>query len=300
MLTGDYRTLIAEVPPEYKGTLGDFLVGEMQLSGRLIKHAKQERAIFVDSKFRTVRYELRGGEKIRIRIDEKSELPAEDMPLNIAYEDEDVLVIDKEANRVVHPTHQHLEGTLLNGIRHYALQKGEDYKPHVVNRLDRDTSGLMIIAKNAYAHFELMKQMEEDAIIKKYQALIWGVMEQSSGLIDLPILDRSDVPLKRVVDEAGRPSKTEYKVLATNGRFSLVELRLLTGRTHQIRVHLSHLGHPIVGDGLYGNEKEPALARQALHSCYLEFTSPRQGRVKIKSSPAQDIRDLMLDFSLQE
>lgn len=293
MLTGDYRTLIAEVPKIYKGTLRDFLVSEMKLSGRLIKHAKQERAIFVDSKFRTVRFELQGGERISIRIDEKSELPAEDMPLNIAYEDDDVLVIDKEPNLVVHPTHQHLEGTLLNGIRHYALQKGEDYKPHVVNRLDRDTSGLMIIAKNSYAHFELMKQMEEDAIVKKYRALVWGHMEPKSGLIDLPIIDKSDVALKRIVGEGGRPSQTEFEVIDTYEGFSLVELRLLTGRTHQIRVHLSYLGHPIVGDSLYGAEKEPILGRQALHSCYLEFTSPRRDRVKIKSSLPSDMMGLL-------
>lgn len=295
MLTGDYRTLIAEVPKDYKGTLRDFLMNEMELSGRLIKHAKQERAIFVDSKFRTVRYELKGGERIRIRIDEKSELPAEAMELNIAYEDEDVLVLDKEPGRVVHPTHQHLEGTLLNGIRHYALSKGEDYKPHVVNRLDRDTSGLMIVAKNSYAHFELMKQMDEDEIIKKYQALVWGQLNPSKGLIDLPIIDRSDVPLKRVVGEEGRPSRTEYEVLGSYGDFSLVELHLLTGRTHQIRVHLSHLGHPIVGDSLYGSEEEPLLPRQALHSCSLEFTSPRKGRVKIKSSLPRDMMGFMLD-----
>lgn len=293
MLTGDYRTLIAEVPKIYKGTLRDFLVSEMKLSGRLIKHAKQERAIFVDSKFRTVRFELQGGERISIRIDEKSELPAEDMPLNIAYEDDDVLVIDKEPNLVVHPTHQHLEGTLLNGIRHYALQKGEDYKPHVVNRLDRDTSGLMIIAKNSYAHFELMKQMEEDAIVKKYRALVWGHMEPKSGLIDLPIIDKSDVALKRIVGEGGRPSQTEFEVIEIYESFSLVELRLLTGRTHQIRVHLSYLGHPIVGDSLYGAEREPILGRQALHSCYLEFTSPRSDRVKIKSSLPSDMMGLL-------
>lgn len=296
MLTGDYRTLIAEVPKDYRATLRDFLVKELGLSGRLIKHAKQERAIYVDSKFRTVKYELRGGETIRIRIDEYSEIAPEPMDINIAYEDEDIIVIDKEPFRVVHPTHQYLKGTLLNGIRYYALARGEDYKPHVVNRLDRDTSGLMIIAKNAYAHFELMKQMEEDDIVKKYRALIWGTMEPSSGLIDLPISDRSDVLPKRVVDSEGRPSKTEYETVAEYGRFSLVELRLLTGRTHQIRVHLSYLGHPIVGDTLYGTEEEGLLDRQALHSCYLEFKSPRKGRVKIKSSLPRDMEGLVLDL----
>lgn len=294
MLQGDYRTLIADVPSDYKGLLRDFLVKEVELSGRLIKHAKQERAIFVDSKSRTVRFELRGGERIKIRIDEESMIEPEDMPVRVSYEDDDVLVIDKAPFRVVHPTHQHLTGTLLNGIRHYALSRGEDYKPHVVNRLDRDTSGLMIVAKNSYAHFELMKQMEDGAIIKKYRALVWGLMEHKSGRIDLPILDRSDVPLKRMVHPEGRRAVTDYKVLSEHGDKSLLELDLLTGRTHQIRVHLSHLGHAIVGDGLYGCEEEPSLNRQALHSCHLEFFSPRKkDRVIVESEIADDIAALL-------
>lgn len=178
---------------------------------------------------------------------------------------------------VVHPTKRYQSGTLANALLYYFKETNQDCIVRLVSRLDMDTSGLIIIAKNQYAHMELSKDMQQNGIEKRYLALVHGHMEQMEGTIDKPIY-RPEIEgnMRRVVDERGQRSITHYKVVERLKNADLVECLLETGRTHQIRVHLSHLGHPIYGDTLYGIEEDAQLiSRQALHAYGLNFKSPR-------------------------
>jgi 23S rRNA pseudouridine1911/1915/1917 synthase len=192
------------------------------------------------------------------------------------YEDEDLIVIDKPPGLVVHPTRGYPDGTLANGLMYYWRQQGKSYRFHPVTRLDKDTSGLMVIAKHAYAHAFLAQQMEKKRYERIYLAIAEGIINPDKGSISLPIGFHPENPFARAVvhGEGGAKAVTHYEVLEHYSSASLVRLRLETGRTHQIRVHLSAIGHPLIGDSLYGKES-PWISRQALHATYLRFFHPR-------------------------
>ncbi len=293
---GDYKTLTALTQDKHIGIkLRDYLRGDMGLSSRLVKSAKMNKGIFVDGKSVRVSYVLKSGQNVKVVMKEESGIPPQDIPIKVLYEDIDVLVIDKPPFTVVHPTHTYKDFTLLNGVRKYSLEKGEDYKPHVVNRLDRDTSGLMIVSKNGYSHFELVKDMDSRSIEKIYLGLVYGRLDKESGKIEAPIGIREG-DIRRVVMDGGRESLTEYRVLEYLGPYTLCEFKLITGRTHQIRVHMSHIGHPLVGDTLYGCDTDQPINRQALHSYKLRFTSPRTGSVFVESEIPKDIYALIQEY----
>lgn len=215
----------------------------------------------------------------------------EDIPLRVVYEDAHLLVIDKPAGLVTHPAPGHATGTLVNALLAHApdMDDGDhSQRPGIVHRLDKDTSGLMVIAKDATTHTALTEQMRERAVIKRYLALVEGRIEPPSGTIDAPIGRDPRTRLKMaLVSEArgGRPARTRYQTLRYVPGRALLEVQLETGRTHQIRVHLAALRHPVVGDTVYGRPQAPMPPRQFLHAAHLEFRHPTTGEWMAFDSP---------------
>ena len=200
--------------------------------------------------------------------------PFDEKPVNIVYEDEDILVIDKPAPLATQYSHKQADNALENRLSWY-FRGDPNFVFRPVNRLDKGTSGLMCAAKNPWAQHKLTQTLHTDAFIREYIALCSGIPESASGVIDLPIGKISEASVKRIVTPSGAPSKTYYRVISCFGDLSLILLRLSTGRTHQIRVHMSAIGCPVYGDFLYGTE-EPLLlpGRQALHSTFISFIHP--------------------------
>jgi 23S rRNA pseudouridine1911/1915/1917 synthase len=201
------------------------------------------------------------------------------MPLTLVYQDSDIVVIDKPAGLSVHPGPGHPDQTLVNGLlaRCPDIQGvGGEIRPGIVHRLDKDTSGLMMVAKNHHAHQELSNQIKDRRVTKGYMALATGVVTPDAGIIDQPIARDPRHRKRMAVVAGGRESRTRYRVLENPSGHSLLELALETGRTHQIRVHLAHLGHPLLGDGVYG-KANPLLNRHFLHANLLGFQHPRTG-----------------------
>ncbi len=196
--------------------------------------------------------------------------------LDILYEDEFILVVNKPGNMESHPCHSNYKSTLGNAVMYHWGQNGAYHKYHIVNRLDRGTSGICVIAKNRYSHSKLSTQMQNGDFQKFYTALVHGKPDLPEGIIELPIGRASESIIKRIVTPDGKYAKTIYKTIEYNDKYSLIDIKLETGRTHQIRVHFSYMGNPLVGDWLYGNgDKEKELiSRQALHSGKAEFFHP--------------------------
>ncbi|UUZ87075.1 RluA family pseudouridine synthase [Paenibacillus sp. P26] len=205
----------------------------------------------------------------------------EPMELDILYEDEEALVLNKPAGLVVHPTHGHYTGTIANGVVHYWAQQGQSFRFRPVHRLDQETSGVLAIAKNPYVHQQISEQMQAHEVKKEYIALVHGWVETDAGTIEGPIDRDPQRPHIRIVTPEGYPAVTHYRVERRFREATMVRLRLETGRTHQIRVHMKHLGHPLLGDKLYGPEipaGEDWIARQALHAAVLGFIHPVEKR----------------------
>lgn len=217
-------------------------------------------------------------------------------PIDISYEDEDLLIMDKPAGIVVHPSRGHKDGTLCNYVSHYLSEKGEHPVPHPVNRLDRETTGLVVFAKHAHAQNRLAEDLHTDRFERHYLAICEGITPPA-GVIDAPIARITDVYGSFGIREDGKRALTRFKTLSHfNGgegkRLSLVELTLETGRTHQIRVHMSHIGHPLLGDTAYG-QASPLISRPALHSWKLSLIHPiTQETLKIESPVPQDMAQL--------
>ncbi len=272
-----------------------FLKEEMGLSTRFIRAAAKEGRIKVGGSRVKMDYTLKAGDHITVILtkDESQDIAPEDIPLDIAFENESVLVVNKPPFMVCHPTRSHGSGTLANGVINYFQNREDASIVRLVSRLDMNTSGLVTIAKNQYVHMSLSKAMADGSFKKKYLALVKGRPMEDEGTIDLPIYRPAEDSIKRVVDERGQTSITHYKVLESSGAITLVELTLETGRTHQIRVHLSHIGHPILGDTLYGQEDKELIGRQALHAYYVEFPDPKTSQlITITSSLPEDMHRL--------
>jgi 23S rRNA pseudouridine1911/1915/1917 synthase len=281
--------------------LREYLRRVAKLSGRLIKGAALQGRIEVNNKRAKLNHVLKPGDTITFEVtkEESQNIEPEKMELEIAYEDSDVIVVNKAPNMVVHPTKSYPTGTLANGLLYYFREKGENCIVRLVSRLDMDTSGLIIIAKNQFSHMALARDMQKEEFEKSYMAIIHGHMPEIQGTLDLPIYRPTDDSIRRVVDERGQRSVTHYSVVESYEKGQLVKLILETGRTHQIRVHLSHLGHPIHGDNLYGlEEEEKLIGRQALHAYKLGFPHPRTGEVvTLETELPKDMKELIEKIS---
>ncbi|ERI90264.1 pseudouridine synthase, RluA family [Clostridiales bacterium oral taxon 876 str. F0540] len=291
-----------EVKNEEAGIkLREYLKKNAQLSTRLIKGAAMQGRIEVNNKVQKLNYVLKENDIIGFEVnkEESQNIEPEKMDLEIVYEDSDLIVANKSPGIVVHPTKSYPYGTLANGLIYYFREKGEDCIVRLVSRLDMDTSGLIIIAKNQFSHMALARDMQKEEFEKSYLALVHGNIKASEGTIDLPIYRPTDDSIKRIVDERGQKSITHFKVIESFNKGDLVRLTLETGRTHQIRVHLSHLGHPIFGDSLYGVEDDSNLIkRQALHAFRLVFPHPRTGKlIELESNLPEDMKELIKEIS---
>ena len=238
---------------------------------------------------------LSSGAELRCDLPEPEPvgLVAVDIPLAILYEDADLIVLNKSAGLVVHPAPGHAADTLVNALLHHCsdLQGiGGELRPGIVHRLDKDTSGVLVVAKNEAAVAALVAQFSSHSVQKEYLALVWGAPKKPTGTVDLPVGRHPVHRQKMAVTEKGRAAVTHYETLAAGPLASLLRVRIETGRTHQIRVHLAHLGHPVVGDSTYGRARQglPAelnVSRQMLHAHVLKIAHPRDGRRLVFTAP---------------
>ena len=227
---------------------------------------------------------LSGGETVTVDVPQLREtaLPPQDIPLDVVYEDDDIIVVNKPTGLVVHPAPGHPDGTLVNALLHHCGDSlsgiGGEKRPGIVHRIDRDTSGLIIAAKNDAAHLALSAQLKDHSLSGTYECLVTGNMKQDSGTVDAPIGRSSADRKKMAVVPTGRRAVTHWEVVARYPGVTHLRCRLETGRTHQIRVHMAHIGHPILGDTVYGAKKPvPGLTGQCLHATGLRFIHPRTG-----------------------
>ena len=227
---------------------------------------------------------LSGGETVTVDVPQLREtaLPPQDIPLDVVYEDDDVIVVNKPTGLVVHPAPGHPDGTLVNALLHHCGDSlsgiGGEKRPGIVHRIDRDTSGLIIAAKNDAAHLALSAQLKDHSLSRTYECLVTGNMKQDSGTVDAPIGRSSTDRKKMAVVPTGRRAVTHWEVVARYPGVTHLRCRLETGRTHQIRVHMAYIGHPILGDTVYGAKKPvPGLTGQCLHATGLRFIHPRTG-----------------------
>ena len=225
---------------------------------------------------------LSGGETVTVDVPQLREtaLPPQDIPLDVVYEDDDVIVVNKPTGLVVHPAPGHPDGTLVNALLHHCGDSlsgvGGALRPGIVHRIDRDTSGLIIAAKNDYAHQFLSAQLADHTLARTYECIVVGNLRENSGTVDAPIARDSRDRKRMAVVPGGRRAVTHWEVIARYPGYTHVRCRLETGRTHQIRVHMAYLGHPILGDTVYGAKKAvPGLTGQCLHAVGLQFIHPR-------------------------
>lgn len=288
------RVLEYEIPSEYDGAnITTVLKQHFKISTNLIKDLKKyKEGIQVNGEHKRVVDLAAKGDilKITIRDTASENIVPTDIPLDIVYEDEDVLVINKMSNMPTHPSMGNYENSLANGVMYYYKSKGEERVFRAVNRLDKDTSGLMAVAKNSYIHARLGEEIQKKELKRKYMCIVCGDVERD-GTVDAPIRRADGSVINRIVAPDGQRAVTHYRVVKRYGEYTLLEMELETGRTHQIRVHMAYIGHPLVGDWLYGTEDHNIAKRQMLHSCYLCFTHPITGQImEFKDEMAEDMR----------
>lgn len=245
-------------------------------------------------------YKLNEGDKVNVTVPEPevTDLIAQDIPIEVAYEDSDVIVVNKARGMVVHPAVGHPSGTLVNALMYHCKDlsgiNGE-IRPGIVHRIDKDTSGLIMAAKNDASHASLSAQLKEHSVTRRYIAVVHGNLSHDKGTVDAPIgRDPHDRKLYTVTEKNSKRSVTHFTVLERFGDCTLLELQLETGRTHQIRVHMKFIGHPLVGDPVYGRSKGTTMNGQALHAAVLGFVHPSTGEYKEFSAPIPaDMEELL-------
>ena len=253
-----------------------------ELSRSQANEAIKNGNILVNGKAVKAKYSVKEGDLVTYDLPEPEvlEYEAEDIPLDIVYEDDDVAVVNKPQGMVVHPSVGHTSGTLVNALMyhiHYLSSINVVVRPGIVHRIDKDTSGLLMIAKNDRAHQALAEELKDKKSLRKYLAIVHGNISNDRGVIEAPIGRSEKDRKKQAVMAKGKPAVTHFKVLERFGNYTLVELTLETGRTHQIRVHMAYIGHPVAGDPLYGPRKTLKGNGQFLHAQTLGFTHPTTG-----------------------
>lgn len=286
-------------------TIHDFLRAEGYSRSLLIQLKKSQEGIRVNGTWQLCKYRLQAGDTLQtLIIDEISseQIPPTPMELAIIYEDEDILVVNKPADTPIHPSRNNYDNSLANGVSYYFQEKGEPFVFRCINRLDRDTTGLTIIAKNALSACILSDMVKNREIIREYRCLADGLLA-GNGTINAPIGRVNDSLIERKVDfEKGETAITHYTVLKNYDTYSYVSLHLETGRTHQIRVHMNYVGHPLLGDFLYhpdyplgqSHANKPVIGRQALHAYRLQFRHPiTKERMDFIAEMPEDMRKLL-------
>ena len=249
-------------------------------------------------------YRLRAEDEIHIEIPDeiKLDITPEKIPLDILYEDQDLLVINKPKGMVVHPAAGHYSGTLVNALLYHCEGQLSGIngvlRPGIVHRIDRDTTGSLVVCKNDMAHRSLAEQLKEHSINRRYRAIVWGNLKENEGTVDAPIgrhpIDRKKMAINRT---NGKRAVTHYRVLKRFSRFTYIECQLETGRTHQIRVHMASLGHPLLGDTVYSTAKSPyTLEGQCLHAMTLGFIHPRTGEYIECTAPLPEYFEHLLEI----
>ena len=254
-----------------EGRLSSFLRNEMHMSAGLVNRLKWQDKIFVNGQPQHNDYRVQPGDVITAALDEPTpDYPAEDGELRVLYEDEHILGVDKPAGMLIHPSRSSNTGTLANRVLAYYQKTGQQSAFHPITRLDRDTFGVVLLAKNAYVHALLNDLLAEGKVEKTYEALVYGGPVADSGQINAPIARRALPSLLRYVNQEGKPSLTLYRVTERCQGYSRLELQPVTGRTHQLRVHCAHMGYPILGDPQYGTQESLALSEEmGIHTQYL-------------------------------
>ena len=280
----------------------EILTSYFEISNRLLVKLKKNQRIFLNDNAVYVTHEVSENDILKIDIDfdeESDNIVPTKMNLEIIYEDDYMLIINKPSNLAIHPSILHYEDSLSNGVAYYFKEKGIKRKIRPVNRLDKDTSGIVIFAKNEYIQECLVKQMKNNTFKKKYLAILEGHLENKFGTINAPIDRKENSIIERTISEGGFPSITHYKVLKkfeinnSAQKLSLVEFALETGRTHQIRVHSKYIKHPLLGDSLYGNAST-IISRQALHAYKISFIHPiTKGVLNFEIPLPEDINNIV-------
>lgn len=292
------------VPEAFSGVRIDKFLSEscpMQSRSFLQKLLKSE---LVDVNGKTVKssYKVSAGETVSFEVPEavEAEITAQEMPLDILYEDQDVILINKPKGMVVHPAAGHYEGTLVNGLMHHCRDQLSGIngvmRPGIVHRIDMDTTGVIIACKNDLAHNSIAEQLKVHSITRKYYAVVFGNLPDDEGTVEAPIgRHPTDRKKMSVISKNGKEAVTHYRVLERFRGYTYVECRLETGRTHQIRVHMASIGHPLLGDQVYGPAKQPFhLNGQTLHAGVLGFIHPRTGEYMEFSAPLPDYFEELL------
>ena len=258
---------------------------DLDVSRSMAQKIIKQGNVSVNGKIEKESYKTKTGDQVEVRLEEPKEttLKAEDIDLDIIYEDDDIVVVNKEKGMVVHPGNGNTEGTLVNAILNHCKGSlsgiGGEIRPGIVHRIDKDTSGLLIVAKNDKAHIDLSNQIKNHEVTKIYTALVKGNIEEDEATIDMPIARSQNDRKKMAVRKDGKEAVSHLKVEKRYGKYTLIKVKIDTGRTHQIRVHMAEIKHPVVGDEVYSNGKNDFNVHgQMLHSTILEFKHPITGK----------------------
>ena len=284
-----------EVLENAKVRIDNYLSDKLDISRSKVQKLIKDGNVLVNGQSVNVSYKVKIGDVIEYSLDlnEETDITPEDIPIDIVYEDDDLLVINKASSMVVHPAPGHYTGTLVNALLYrFNLNSGEANRPGIVHRLDKDTSGLMLVAKNEFIHEKLSEMIGKKDVERKYLAIVDGLIKHDTGTIDAPIgRDTNNRQKMAVTDVNGKDSITHFKVLERFDNNTFIECILETGRTHQIRVHMNYIGYPINNDPLYGREKATEFG-QMLHSYSIKFNHPRTGKeLSFRVDPPKEFMD---------
>lgn len=298
--------VVFEITPEMEGERIDKCISNYveTLSRSYIQKIIKEGKAYINDEPVKSNYKVRVDDKVQFTIPdcEEPDILPQDIPLDIIYEDKDVLIVNKPKNMVVHPAPGHYEGTLVNAIMYHCHNDLSGIngvlRPGIVHRIDKDTTGSLIICKNDEAHRKIAEQLKEHSITRKYRAIVYGRISNDEGVVDAPIGRHPTDRKKMAINERnGKPAITHYKVLERFEKYTYIECQLETGRTHQIRVHMTSIGHPLLGDEVYGNAKCPfKLEGQTLHAMTIGFIHPSTNQYVEYEAPLPDYFERLLQI----
>ena len=298
--------IVMEITPEMEGERIDKCISNYleSLSRSYIQKIIKDGKAYVNDAVVKANYKVKVDDKVQFEIPdcEEPDIPPQDIPLDILYEDKDILIINKPKDMVVHPAPGHYEGTLVNAIMFHCKDELSGIngvlRPGIVHRIDKDTTGSIIICKNDEAHRKIAQQLKEHSITRKYRAIVYGRIMEEEGTVNAPIGRHPTDRKKMAINEKnGKPAVTHYKVLERFDKYTYIECQLETGRTHQIRVHMTSIGHPLLGDEVYGNAKCPfKLEGQTLHAMTIGFIHPATGEYVEYEAPLPEYFEHLLQI----